>query len=117
MQHSDGYIMDLLDDLIMAGVSIINPQDLCNGIGNLKEALKGRICIRLDVDRQTVIPFGTRQEIRALVEEEVRVLGSKKGGLELIAGIYPPTSPENVDALASAFEEFETYWFDGRGKE
>jgi len=117
MMHSDGYIMDLIEDLMMAGVTIINPQDLCNGIENLRREFKGRVCIRLDVDRQTVVPFGAPGDIRALVEEEVRVLGSPRGGLELIAGIYPPTSPRNVDALASAFEEFQTYWFDGRGKE
>jgi len=117
MQHSDGYIMDLIDDLMMAGVTIINPQDLCNGIENLRREFKGKVCIRLDVDRQTVVPYGTRQEIRDLIEEEVRVLGSKKGGLEFICGIYPPTSPDNVDAVACAFEEFQTYWFDGRGKE
>jgi len=117
MMHSDGYIMDLIEDLMMAGVTIINPQDLCNGIENLRREFKGRVCIRLDVDRQTIVPFGTPQEIRELVEEEVRVLGSPRGGLELLAGIYPPTSPRNVDALASAFEAFQTYWFDGRGKE
>ena len=117
MQHSDGYIMDLLDELIFAGVSIINPQDLCNGIENLRRELKGRLCIRLDVDRQSIVPFGTRQEIGELVEKEVRQLGSAKGGLEFIAGIYPPTPPENVDALACAFEEYQTWWFDGRGRE
>ena len=111
MMHSDGYIMDLIDDLMMAGVTIINPQDLCNGIDNLRREFKGRVCIRLDVDRQTIVPFGTPQEIRELVEEEVHTLGSAEGGLELIAGIYPPTPPRNVDALASAFEEFQTYWF------
>jgi len=117
MMHSDGYIMDLIDDLIMAGVTIVNPQDLCNGVDNLRREFKGRICIRLDVDRQTVVPFGTPQEIHDLVEEEVRLLGSSRGGLELIVGVYPPTPPQNVDALAAAFEEFRTYWFDGRGKE
>ena len=116
MLHSDGYIMDLLDDLLMAGVTIINPQDLCNGIENLRRELKGRICIRLDVDRQTVVPYGTRQEIRELIEEEVRTLGSEKGGLEMICGVYPPTPPENVDAVACAMEEFQTFWFDGRGR-
>ncbi len=117
MMHSDGYIMDLIDDLMMAGVTIINPQDLVNGIDNLRREFKGRVCIRLDVDRQTIVPYGTRQEIGELVEEEVRTLGSTKGGLELIVGIYPPTTPENIDALACAFEEFRTFWFDGRGKE
>ncbi len=42
MLHSDGYIMDLLDELIFAGVTIINPQDLCNGIDNLRRELKHR---------------------------------------------------------------------------
>lgn len=112
--HSDGYIMDMLDDLIISGVTIVNPQDLCNGIDNLRRALKGRICISLDVDRQTTVPYGTPAEIRALVEEEVRTLGGPSGGLELVAGIYPPTPPENIEALAQAFEEFQTYWFDGK---
>jgi len=112
--HSDGYIMDLLDDLIVAGVTILNPQDLCNGIDNLRRELKGRVCISLDVDRQTTVPYGSPAEIRELVEEEVRTLGSPDGGLELVAGIYPPTPPGNIDALASAFEEFQTYWFEGK---
>jgi len=117
VMHSDGYIMDLLDDLISAGVTIINPQDLCNGIDNLRRACKGRVCICLDVDRQSIVPFGTPTEIHELVEEEVRELGSSTGGLELIAGIYPPTPPRNIDALATAFEDFQTFWFDGRGKQ
>jgi hypothetical protein len=107
--------MDIMDELLVAGVDIINPQDLCNGIDNLAREVKGRACIRLDIDRQSVVPFGTRSEIRGLIEEEVRKLGSPQGGLEMIAGIYPPTPAENVDALCSAMEEFRTYWWDGRG--
>ena len=114
--HSDGYIMELMDDLIDCGVTIINPQDLCNGIDNLAKYVKGRVCIQLDIDRQKIVPFGTRKDIRDLIEEEVRKLGSPAGGLEMIVGIYPPTPPESVDALCAAFEEFRTYWFDGRGK-
>jgi hypothetical protein len=113
--HTDGHMIELLDELIDAGVTICNPQDLCNGIDAIKDAVDGRICIRLDIDRQSVVPFGSPWEIRDLVEEAVRKLGSPRGGLELIVGIYPPTPPENVDALFSAFEEFRTYWFDGRG--
>jgi hypothetical protein len=107
--------MELIDLLIEAGVTIINPQDLCNGIDNLAREVKGRVCISLDVDRQKIVPFGTRREIRELVREEVMKLGSPRGGLMLVAGIYPPTPPENVDALCCAMEEFRTYWWDGRG--
>ena len=96
-------------------MSIINPQDLCNGIDHLARDVKGRVCITLDVDRQTIVPFGSPKEIRGLIEEEVRKLGSPEGGLAFVCGIYPPTSPENVDAVCSAMEEFRTYWWDGRG--
>jgi uroporphyrinogen decarboxylase len=112
--HSDGYILNLLDPFIAAGVDIINPQDLVNGIADLARAVKGRMCIRLDIDRQKIVPFGTRAEIRELIEEEVRVLGDPAGGLEFIAGIYPPTTPDRVDALACALEEFRTFWWGDR---
>lgn len=112
--HSDGYIMDIMDDILATGVDIINPQDLVNGIDALARQVKGRACIRLDVDRQSILPYGTPRQIRQLIEHEVRTLGSAAGGLELICGIYPPTPPANIDALCSAIEEFRTYWWDGR---
>jgi len=110
--HSDGYIMELIDALIDCGVTIINPQDLCNGIDDLAREVKGRICIDLDIDRQRIVPFGTRSDIHDLIEEEVRTLGSARGGLMMKAGIYPPTPPENVDALCDAMEAFRTYWWE-----
>ncbi|MCX7804284.1 MAG: hypothetical protein N3A38_03745 [Planctomycetota bacterium] len=115
--HSDGRVLELIDCFLESGVDIVNPQDLVNGIDNLAREVKGRCCIRLDVDRQKIIPFGTAREIRELVEEEVRKLGSPAGGLSFIAGIYPPTTPANVDALCRAFEEFRTFWWDGRARE
>ena len=108
--HSDGYIMDILDLMIESGVSIVNPQDLVNGIDALAKHIKGRVCIRLDIDRQKILPFGTPHEVRELIREETMKLGSPAGGLEFIAGIYPPTPARNVDALCSALEEFRTYW-------
>lgn len=113
--HSDGHMVELTDELLESGVSITNPQDLCNGIDEIARAMKGRVCIRLDIDRQDIVPHGTRKEIRDLIEEEVRKLGAPAGGLEFIAGVYPPTPPENIDALCSALEELRTYWWDGRG--
>ncbi|MCK4627011.1 MAG: hypothetical protein KAV00_16985, partial [Phycisphaerae bacterium] len=65
----------------------------------------------LDVDRQKIVPFGTRDDIHALIEEEVRKLGDPAGGLQLEAHIYPPTPPENVDALCEAIEKFRTFWW------
>ncbi|NLG26123.1 MAG: hypothetical protein GX558_12255 [Clostridiales bacterium] len=109
--HSDGRVLEILGELIDAGVDIVNPQDLVNGIDDLAREVKGRACIRLDVDRQKIIPFGTRREIEELIEEEVRKLGSPEGGLEMIVGVYPPTPPENLDALCQALTKYQRWWW------
>ena len=110
--HSDGYIIDILEDLIAVGMDIINPQDLCNGIDNLKRVLKGKCCIRLDLDRAKITPYGNRNEIFNLIEYEIKELGSEKGGLEFIYGVYPPTTPDAVAYVCEAFKKYERYWFD-----
>lgn len=109
--HSDGKTLDILEDQIEAGVQRVNPQDLCNGIDNLARRIKGKACIQLDIDRQTIIPFGTAHDIDDLIREEVMKLGSPNGGLEFIAGIYPPTPPQNVEALCKALLKYQRYWW------
>jgi uroporphyrinogen-III decarboxylase len=81
-----------------------------NGIDNIARAVKGRVCIEIDIDRQSVLPFGSPGDVRELVREEVQKLGSPQGGLSMICGIYPPTPLANVEALCSALEEYRTYW-------
>jgi uroporphyrinogen decarboxylase len=110
--HSDGKTLDILEDQIAAGVQIVNPQDLCNGIDELARRIKGKACIELDIDRQRVIPYGTRKDIDDLIREETMKLGSPRGGLMFVAGIYPPTPPENLDALCAALEKYRTYWWE-----
>ena len=111
--HSDGKTLDILEDQIEAGVDIVNPQDLCNGIDELARRIKGRACIRLDIDRQSVIPYGTPDDIDDLIREEVEKLGSPEGGLMFICGLYPPTPVRNVDALATALEKYSAMWLPG----
>ena len=41
-EHCDGYIMDLLDDIIETGGTVLNLQDLVNGIDNIAKYVKGR---------------------------------------------------------------------------
>lgn len=110
--HTDGYVMDIIDQLIDVGMTILNIQDLIHGVEEIRSKLRGRVCIDLDVDRQMVVPHGTPQEIIDLIEYEVRELGSPQGGLMLTCGIYPPTPPENIDAVLTAMERFERYWWE-----
>ncbi len=110
--HTDGYVMDIIDQLLDVGMTICNIQDLVNGVDNIARELKGRVCIDIDVDRQSVVPYGTPREIHDLIEYEVRTLGSPRGGLMMTCGIYPPTPPENIDAVLRAMAKFERFWWE-----
>jgi len=112
--HSDGKTLDIIEDQIEAGVDVVNPQDLCNGIDELARRIKGRACIRLDVDRQVVLPYGTPKDVDDLIHEEMEKLGSPAGGLMFAIGLYPPTPLANIDALANALRKYGAMWLPGR---
>lgn len=108
--HSDGDIRTLAPILLECGVDIINLQDNVNGIDWIKENLKGRVCIDLDIDRQNVTVFGTPKDIDSYILNEIRELGSKDGGLMLTFGLYPGTPLENAKALMDALEKYAFYF-------
>lgn len=104
--HSDGDIRLLADDLIDSGVQSINLQDLVNGIDWIASKYRGKVCIDLDVDRQKITPYGTPEQVDALIREEVTKLSTPSGGLAFTYGLYPGTPIENVKALMDAFEKY-----------
>jgi hypothetical protein len=108
--HSDGDVRALSEDLLDCGVDVLNLQDLVNGIDWIRDHLKGRICIDLDVDRQQVTRFGTPAEIDALIRQEVERLADPAGGLMLHHGLMPGLPLENVRALMDAMEAYATIY-------
>ena len=108
--HSDGHIMEVAQDLVDAGVSVLNLQDNVNGIDNIQRELKGKVCIDLDIDRQGIMPFGTPEKVEEHIRNVVLKLGSKRGGLMLTAGIYPDVPLANLDALCQAIEKYRCYY-------
>jgi hypothetical protein len=108
--HSDGDIRDLVDDLVVSGVQVVNLQDLVNGLDWIKANLWGKVAIDLDIDRQSVVTFGTPAEIDALIRHEVELLGSEQGGLMMIYGMYPGVPLENARALMDAMERYAGFY-------
>jgi hypothetical protein len=108
--HSDGDIRNLVDDLVGSGVDVLNLQDLVNGLDWIAARLKSRLCIDLDIDRQSVTRFGSPAQIDALIRTEVETLGSPAGGLMMIYGLYPGVPLENVQALMDALERYATFY-------
>jgi hypothetical protein len=103
-EHSDGFILPLLDDIIRTGGDVLNLQDLVNGIDAIAREAKGRIAIDLDVDRQLVTVQGSPKDIDDHIRECVTKLGSPEGGLSLVYQPWPPTPPANLDAAFGAME-------------
>ena len=108
--HSDGDIRELAADILSAGVDVVNLQDLVNGIDWISETLKNRVCIDLDIDRQSITRFGSPSEIDLHIREAVMKLGSNKGGLMLCYGLYPGVPLENVKAVMDAMEKYRQYF-------
>jgi len=117
--HSDGRLHELIDDIVGAGdgegVDVINLQDLVNGIDWIARrfGLDSRtrpICVELDLDRQSVTASGTPAAIDALVREEVEKLGSPRGGLMMIFGLYPGLPLENIAAVMDAMQRYAFHY-------
>ena len=104
--HSDGWILDIIPDLIECGVTVINPQDAVNGIENLKRLCFNKIAIDLDIDRQHITFSKSPEEIDSYIRYCIEMLGSSKGGLFLTFDAYPGTPPENVIAVMKAMEKY-----------
>jgi hypothetical protein len=118
--HSDGHLHALIDDIVDegngGGVDVMNLQDLVNGIdwiaarfgrrGGAAVGRRRRICVELDVDRQSVTASGSPAQIDALIREEVEKLGGKEGGLMMIFGLYPGLPLENVAAVMDAMQKY-----------
>jgi len=106
--HTDGHILDIMEDLVACGVDIINPQSRANGIENLARICKGKIPIELDLDRQ-LFPIATPNEIASHVQEAVETLYLPEGGLSLKMEINHDIPLENVVALFDAVREYRNY--------
>ena len=106
--HSDGDLHQVIEPLLECGVDSLNLQDLVNGVDWIAARLKGRVCIYIDIDRQSVTRFGTPTDIERHIASLVRQLGSHEGGLMMMYGLYPGLPPENVLAVMDAMERYST---------
>lgn len=103
---SDGRLLEIIDDLVECGVSIHDPQLRANTLEGIERVYKGKICIKLDLDRQ-MFPFCKPKDIKRQVKEVVEKLSSPQGGLMIFGSVYGgDVSLENIEALCKAMEEY-----------
>jgi hypothetical protein len=102
--HSCGSIIELIPDFIDSGFDILNPVQ-CSAAGMEPETLKNRFGSEVvfwggGVDTQQVLPFGTPDEVRAQVQDRIRVF-SPGGGYVFnpIHNVQARTPVENLLAM------------------
>jgi len=110
--HTDGWIFEIMEDLIEIGVQILNPQHTIMGNKRVADLIGGKVCIRTDIDRQYIIPRGTREEITEAVKEVIALFGNFNGGLILHGEVGPDVPFENIVALYEAYRDWGTYPLD-----
>jgi len=103
---SDGYLLDIVDDLIECGVSVHDPQFRANTLEGIAKYYKGKMCIDLDLDRQA-FPFATPDQLKKMVKNSVDMLNLPTGGLMMKTEISDVNVPlENIQAICEAYQEF-----------
>lgn len=103
-EHTDGYILDIIPDLIEVGVRILNPQIRANGLDGLQQMAKGKVCVHLDLDRQ-MFPFATPSEIEDHIVVMHEGMYLPEGGLMLHAEAEPDVTLEQIDAICTTLEK------------
>ncbi len=98
--HNDGAVRDIIPTMIEAGIDILNPiQWRCKGMERegLKKDFGGRLIFHGGVDNQYTLPFGTKEEVKQEVLDNLRILG-QNGGYILAPchNIQPNTPVENI---------------------
>ncbi|UCF94880.1 MAG: hypothetical protein JSW39_12260 [Desulfobacterales bacterium] len=111
--HTCGYIEPIINDLIDAGIDIINPVQI--GAGMDPQRLKAQYGDRVTfwgggINTQTTLPHGTVAEVKAEVKERLKIL-APGGGFVFAAEqtIQSDVPPENIVAMNAAVRQYGRY--------
>lgn len=109
--HSDGKIDDLVPDLMEIGVDILNPvQPECVDHRWIKATYGDQLAFSGGLGVQSILPFGTPDEVREHVKETIEVLGADGG---LIVGpshvLERDTPLENILTMLEAIGTYGVY--------
>jgi uroporphyrinogen decarboxylase len=104
--HSCGNVTDIVDDLIDAGMDVLDPvQPGAMDIDRLARQFGGRVAFSGAIDVQHLLCYGSPTEIKDAVCRIIDMIGRPFGGSLLLgpANVMTPETPfENLEALFEA---------------
>ena len=111
--HSDGAVRKIIPDLIDIGMDVLNPvQWRCAGMDRegLKKDFGDRVVFHAGVDNQYTIPFGTVEEVRQEVRDNLRILGD--GGGYVLGPCHNIQSVGPAENVVAMYREgYESGWY------
>jgi hypothetical protein len=100
--HSDGYISEIMEDLVELGIDALNSQVFCMGVKELGDRYRGKITFWGELDRQQLLRAGSTQDVIEAVEsmkEHLYAEGGLIGQYEFGLG----ANPDNILTAAEAW--------------
>lgn len=107
--HSCGFVTPLIPHLIDAGIDVLNPvQPECMDFAEIHSQFGDRLSFHGTIGTQTTMPFGTPDEVRRKVFENLEIAGEKGGLFVAPTHLLEPEVPvENVVAYIKACQDFK----------
>jgi len=104
--HTDGNIETIFGDLVEIGIDAVNSQLFAMDIEALAEKFKGKITFWGEIDRRTVLPFGTEEDVRQAVRRVQSALAGAKGGIIAQCEWGKNNPAANIEAVFQAWSEY-----------
>ncbi|MGI5930728.1 MAG: uroporphyrinogen decarboxylase family protein [Pseudoflavonifractor sp.] len=106
--HSCGFVEPLIPHLIEAGIDVLNPiQPECMDFEEIFEKYGDQVAFHGTVGTQSVMPFGTPEEVKAVVKKNLDIAGPKGGLFVAPTHLLEPEVPwENIRAYVEVCREY-----------
>ena len=108
--HCDGYVADVLDLWVDAGIEAVHPREFRTGLDpvEIREKYDGRLAIIGGLDNCNILPSGDRQKIR---EHVLHAMQAGRGGGFVLAGhsIGPDVSVGTYDYVTELWRQYGKY--------
>jgi uroporphyrinogen decarboxylase len=107
--HSCGFVTPMIPHLIEAGIDVLNPvQPECMDFAEIHAAYGDRLSFHGTIGTQTTMPFGTPDDVRRAVYQNLEIAGDKGGLFVAPTHILEPEVPvENVVAYIKACQDLK----------
>ena len=106
--HSCGHVTELIPQLIEAGIDVLDPvQPECMDFRKIHETYGDKLSFHGSIGTQSVMPFGTPEDVRRKVFENLDIAGPMGGLFVCPTHVLEPEVPvENMAAYLQACRDY-----------